>query len=175
MPNTLTTWNGGEHAGKNRARSAWRRCTAAGGKLVGVETGSGTLAGLLAMLSGTDGVVFVRAAVRTGSHAVWHVDAVVAPPADPPGWQPQVWKYDEVTFIAAQASSRALAAALDPGDAQVLPLGGYDLTFPVVQEQVPWEHKPIRARYDSIALPWPALIFQPWIQDRPGGELLPLG
>ena len=32
--------------------------------------------------------------------------------------QPQVWEYDEVTFIAAQVSSRALAAALDRDDAQ---------------------------------------------------------
>ena len=176
MPAARTTWNGCEHAGRNRSAGRFAgRCTAPGGKLVGVETGSGTLAGLLAMLSEMDGEVFVRAAVCTGSHAVWHVDAVVAPPADPPGWQPQVWEYDEVTFIAARASSRALAAALDPGDAQVLSLGGYDLTFPVVHEQVPWEHKPSRARYDSVLLPWPAVIFQPWIQDRPGGEQTPLG
>ena len=98
-------------------------------------------------------------------NAVWHIDAVVAPPAEPPGWQPQVWEYDEVTFIAAQASSRALAAALDPDDAQILSLGGYDLTFPVLHEQVPWQHKPSRARYDSVVLPWPTLIFEPWITE----------
>jgi Schlafen, AlbA_2 len=142
---------------------------------MGVESGSGALADLLASLPAIDGEVFIRAAVRTGSHAVWHVDAVVAPSAEPPGWQPQVWEYDEGTFIAARASSRALAAALDPDDAQVLSLGGYDLTFPVLHKQVPWQHKPSRARYDSVALPWPATIFQPWIQDRPGGEQLPQG
>ncbi len=87
---------------------------------MGVESGSGTLVGLLASLSAIDGEVFIRAAVRTGSHAVWHVDAVVAPPGVPPGWQPQVWEYAEVSFMAARASSRALAAALDPDDAQVL-------------------------------------------------------
>ena len=146
-----------------------------GGKLMGVETGSGTLVGLLASLSAIDGEVFIRAAVRTGSQSVWHVDAVVAPPSEPPGWQPQVWEYDEVTFIAGQSSSRALAAALDPGDAQVLSLGGYDLTFPVLHEQVPWQHKPSRARYDSVVLPWPTKIYEPWIQNRPGGEQLPQG
>jgi hypothetical protein len=145
------------------------------GKLMGVETGSGTLAGLLASLSAIDGEVFIRAAVRTGSHAVWHVDAVVAPPAEPPCWQPQVWEYDEVTFIAGRASSRVLAAALDPGDAQILSLGGYDLTFPVLHEQVPWQHKPSRARYDSVVLAWPTRIFEPWIQSRPGEEQLPQG
>lgn len=142
---------------------------------MGVEMGSGTLAGLLASLSAIDGEVFIRAAVRTGSHAVWHVDAVVAPPTEPPGWQPQVWVYDEVAFIAARASSRALAAALDTDDAQILPLGGCDLTFPVLHEQLPWQHKPSRARYDWVVLPWPTWIFQPWIQDRPGGEQLPQG
>ena len=146
-----------------------------GGKLVGVETGSGTLSSLLATLSDIDVQVFVRTAVRTRSNAVWHVDAVVAPPVGPPGWQPQVWEYDEATFIAARASSRALAAALDPDDAQVMPLGGYDLTFPVLHEQLPWQHKPSRARYDSVLLPWPTRIFEPWIQNRPGGEQLPQG
>jgi hypothetical protein len=126
-------------------------------------------------LSAIDGEVCIRAAVRTGSHAVWHVDAIVAPPGEPPGWQPQVWEYAEASFIAARASSRALAAALDPDDAQVLSLGGYDLTFPVLHEQVPWQHMPSRARYDSVVLPWPMWIFQPWIQDRPGGEQLPQG
>src|SRR5450755_4773859 len=142
---------------------------------MGVETGSGTLAGLLARLPAIDGEVFIRAAARTGSRAVWHVDAVVAPPAEPPGWQPQVREYDEVTFIAARASSRALAAALDPDDAQILSLGGYDLTFPVLHEQLPWQHKPSRARYESVVLPGPVRIFQPWIQTRPGGEQLPQG
>jgi Putative DNA-binding domain len=142
---------------------------------MGVEMGSGTLAGLLASLSATGGEVFIRAAVRTGSRAVWHFDAVVAPPAEPPGWQSQVWDYDEVTFIAARASSRALAAVLDPDDAQILSLGDYDLTFPVLHEQLLWQHKPSRARYDSVALPWPTSIFHPWIQNRPGGEQLPQG
>lgn len=128
---------------------------------MGVESGSGTLAGLLAHLPAIDGEVFIRAAIRTGSHAVRHVDAVVAPPAEPPGWQSQAWEYDEGTFIAARASSRALAAALDPDDAPVLALGGYDLTFPVLHEQVPWQRKPSRARYDSMLLPWPTRIFEP--------------
>ena len=127
---------------------------------MGVETGSGTLVGLLASLSAIDGEVFIRAAVRTGSQSVWHVDAVVAPPSEPPGWQPQVWEYNEVTFIAGQSSSRALAAALDPGDAQVLSLGGYDLTFPVLHEQVPWQHKPSRAcRVPELGdWSWPGLL-----------------
>lgn len=117
--------------------------------------------------------MYIRAAVETGRHAVWYVDAVVAPPAEPPGWQPLVWEYDAVTFIAAQVPSRALASALDRDDAQVLSLGGYDLTFPVLSEQLPWQHKPSRARYDSVVLPWPSVISEPWVPDRPGGEQRP--
>jgi len=68
---------------------------------------------------------------------------------------------------AAQASSRALAAALYPGDAQAVPVGGYDLTLPVLPGQRPWQHKPSRARYDSVLLPRPTLIFEPY---RPAGS-----
>ena len=93
---------------------------------------------------------------------MWHVDAVVAPPSEPPGWQPRVWEYDGVTFIAAQASSRALAAALDPDDAQVLPLGGYDLTFPVLPGSSRGSTSRAVPGIDSVVLPWPTLIYEPW-------------
>jgi len=106
---------------------------------------------------------------------MWYVDAIVAPPAEPPGWQPLVWEYDDVTFLAAQASSTALAAALDRDDAQVVTLSGYDLTLPVLSEQLSQQHKPSRARYDSVLLPWPTLISEPWIHERPGGEQRPQG
>lgn len=140
-----------------------------------MESGQGTLGSLQASLVAADAQVYIRAAVETGRYAVWYVDAVVAPPAEPPGWQPLIWEYDAVTFIAAQVPSRALAAALDRDDAQVLPLGGFNPTFPVLCEQLPWQHKPSRARYDSVVLPWPATIFEPWVHDRPGGEQRPQG
>ena len=88
------------------------------------------MSGLRASLSAIGAQAFIRVAVEAGRHAVWYIDAIVAPPSEPPGWQPQVWEYDDVTFIAARARRAALAAALDPGDAQVLPLGGYSLTLP---------------------------------------------
>ena len=133
----------------------------------------GTLTSLRASLSGCDGEVFIRAAalsVEGGRHAVWYVDAIVAPPSEPPRWEPLVWKYDAVTFIASRTSCNALAAALDRDDAQMLPVGGYDLTLPVLSEQLPWQHKPSRARYDSVVLPWPTLIFEPWIENRSEGQ-----
>jgi hypothetical protein len=121
--------------------------------------GQGTLSGLLDMLNKLNARVFIQLAVDTERHAVRYLDAIVAPPVEPSGWKPAVWEYDTVTFAAAQASSRALAAALDPGDAQVLPAMGFSLTLPVLSGQLSWQRKPSRARYDSVVLPWPALIF----------------
>jgi Putative DNA-binding domain len=106
---------------------------------------------------------------------VWYVDAIIAPPAEPVGWRPLVWEYEAATFIAAQASSRALAAALDSDDGQVLPLGRYALTLPVLSDQLSWQHKPSRARYDSVVLPWPTVIYEPWIPSRPQGQQTPQG
>jgi len=82
-----------------------------------VESGQGTPSSLQASLLAADAQVYIRTAVETGRHAVWYIDAVVAPPAQPPGWQPLIWEYDAVTFIAAQVPSRALAAARAAGTA----------------------------------------------------------
>lgn len=125
-----------------------------------MENGSGSLATLLASLGGLDVQAFVRVACQAERGAVWHVDAIVGPPAEPAGWQAEVWKYDQVTFIAGQVPSRALAAALDPDDAQVLQLGRHALTLPVLADHLNWWRTPSRTRYDSVALPWPALIFE---------------
>jgi len=59
-----------------------------------MESGQGSLTGLQAMLSAIDGQVLIRAAVQAGRHAVWYIDAIVAPPAEPAGWQPLVWEYE---------------------------------------------------------------------------------
>ncbi len=70
--------------------------------------------------------------------------------------------------------SRALAAALDNYDAQVLPLGAYNITLPMLSDQLSWQHRPSRARYDSVLLPWPACIcavYRPGNPERPA----PLG
>lgn len=60
----------------------------------------------------------------------------------------------------ADATSRALAAALDPYDGQALPLGCYDLVLPVLDKQLTWQRKPSRARFDSMVLAWPAVIYE---------------
>ncbi len=140
-----------------------------------MESGQSSLSSFLADLACSDGPAFIRAAAETGSHAVWHIDAIVTPPAEPAGWQPLVWQYEPVTFIAGQAPCSALASALDPSDAQTLPLTGYNLTLPVVSEQLSWQHRPSRARYDSVLLPWPARIFEPRVPDRPHGQQQPPG
>jgi hypothetical protein len=96
----------------------------------GVESGQGTLSGLQNVLSASEKKVFVRAALHSDRQAVRYLDMIVGPPAEPPGWEPRIWEYEGVSFIATQASSRVLASALDPYDAQVLPLGGLALTLP---------------------------------------------
>jgi hypothetical protein len=140
-----------------------------------MESGQGSLTDLRASLAALDDQVLMRAAVETARHTVWHIDAIVAPPVEPAEWQPLVWEYEAVTFIAARTPSSALAAALDNGDAQILPLGRYNLTFPCLAEQLPWQHKPGRARYDSVVLPWPTMIFEPWIPNGQQGQHRPPG
>jgi Putative DNA-binding domain len=120
-----------------------------------VESGQSSLGALVALLEAVDAGALVRVAFGTRRHDMRYVDAIVAPPGVPAGWQPKRWEYEDVTFVAASVSSRALAAALSRDDAQVLPLGGYDLTLPVLSEHVQWWHKPSRARWESVLLPWP--------------------
>jgi hypothetical protein len=131
-----------------------------------MESGQGRLGSLRASLSTVNSQAYVRAAVETARQAVWYVDANVGPPSVPDGWQQMVWEYEPVTFIAGQVHSRALAAALDPDDAQVLPLGPSALTLPILSDQLSWEHKPSHARYESVLLPWPTRIFQLHRPDR---------
>lgn len=45
--------------------------------------------------------------------------------------------------------------------------GRYALTVPVLHEQLTWWRKPSRARYDSVALPWPTMIFELNQPNRP--------
>lgn len=122
-----------------------------------VENGQGALSGLQDVLAAFEQSVFVRAALHSGRRAVRYLDVIVGSPAEPPGWEPGIWEYEGVSFIAAPTSSRALASALDPYDAQVLPLGDRCLTLPVLSWQTSWQHRPSRARFDSIALPWPTV------------------
>jgi hypothetical protein len=82
-----------------------------------MEMGQGTLAELLGVLRGVNARALVRAAFQSGPRAVWHIDALVGPPEPPAGWREEFWEYDPVRFAAAEVSSGALAAALDPGDA----------------------------------------------------------
>jgi hypothetical protein len=66
-----------------------------------MESGQGSLDILRSTLGKVDGQAFVRVVFETGSQAVWHVDGIVVPPSAPAGWQPLVWEYEPVTFVAA--------------------------------------------------------------------------
>ena len=137
--------------------------------------GQGTLSDLQDVLSASEQKVFVRAALHSGRRAVRYLDVTVGAPTEPPGWEPEVWKYESASFIAASAPSRALASALDPFDAQVLPLGNLALTLPVPSGQLTWQHKPGRARFDSVVFPWPTVIFELHEPGGPGGQQSPPG
>jgi hypothetical protein len=142
------------------------RLSAVSGMVRSMESGQGSLGSLRACLRTVNSQVYLRAAVETGRQAVRYVDAIVGPPSVPDGWQQMAWEYEPITFIAGSTSSRALAAALDPGDAQVLPLGPFGLTLPVLSEQLSWQRKPGRARFESVILPWPTRISQLHTRDR---------
>jgi hypothetical protein len=141
---------------------------------VGVETGQGTLSGLQDVLSVFEQTVFVRAAL-SDRRVVRYLDVTMGSPSGPPDWRAETWRYEGVTFTAVPTSSRALASALDPYDAQILPLGDLVLTLPVLSGQTSWQHKPSRARFDSVALPWPALICEVHQPGGPGGQQSPHG
>ncbi len=123
-----------------------------------MESGQGSLVELRSTIGAVDAQAFARVAVEVGSQAVWHVDAIVSPPSVPAGWQPLVWRYEHVTFIAAQVSVKSLVAALSTEAPQVLSLAGHDVVLPSLSDQFTWQRKPSRARFDSMVLPWPTYI-----------------
>ncbi|HLQ35999.1 MAG TPA: hypothetical protein VK457_25190, partial [Chloroflexota bacterium] len=106
-----------------------------------MESGQGSLAELRSTIGAADAQAFVRVAVEAGSQAVWHVDAIVSPPSVPAGWQPLVWRYEQVTFIAAQVPVKSLVAALGAEALQVLSVAGHDVVFPSLSDQFTWQRK----------------------------------
>lgn len=102
-----------------------------------IESGQGSLAELRSTIGAVDAQAFVRVAVEAGSQTVWHVDTIVSPPSVPAGWQPLVWRYEHVTFIAAQVPVKSLVAALSAEAPQVLSLAGHDdVVFPVLSQMI---------------------------------------
>jgi len=57
-----------------------------------------------------------------------------------------MWEYDSAIFVETLVRSNWLAAALDPDDAQVLDLGQFAVTFPVLADHVNWWHRSRDAR-----------------------------
>jgi hypothetical protein len=66
---------------------------AASAAIVFMESGQKSLNELRSSMLASDGQVFVRLVVDAGLRTVWYVDVVVGAPADPPGWQSQIWRY----------------------------------------------------------------------------------
>lgn len=130
-----------------------------------MESGQRSLSGLRSSLP-SDGQAFVRLVVDAGLRAVRYVDIAVGAPTEPPGWQPQIWRYSDALFIAAPVPSATLAEALDSTSGGVLALAGHELSFPVLSEQVSWQRKPSRARYESVVSPWPVSIYSLSSPDR---------
>lgn len=120
-----------------------------------MESGHKSLGELRSHLRSTDGQALVRVAADAGLQTVWYVDVVAGPPAEPPGWQEQVWRYADALFIADSVPSATLAAALNSESGGIIALAGYEIPFPALQEQASWQRKPSRARYESVVMPWP--------------------
>jgi hypothetical protein len=66
-----------------------------------VESGQRSLGELRSRLLVSEGQAFVRLAADAKLRTVWYLDAVAGAPAEPPGWQEQVWRYADALFIAA--------------------------------------------------------------------------
>lgn len=140
-----------------------------------MDSGQRTLSDLRSGLASRDGSAFVRMAADARLSAVWYVDVVVGTPVDPPRWQPQVWRYSDAVFIASQVEMAALTAVLDPAGGKTLALDDYVLQFPALSEQVSWQRKPSRARYESIVLPWPISTYSLSSPDRSYNDRHPQG
>lgn len=140
-----------------------------------MESGQRTLSDLRSGLASRGGMAFVRMAADARLRSVWYVDVVVGAPNDPPGWQPQVWRYSEAMFIASQVEIAALTAALDSAGGQTLALDDYVLPFSALSEQVSWQRKPSRARYESIVIPWPVSNYSLSSPDRSYTDRRPQG
>jgi hypothetical protein len=66
----------------------------------------------------------VRLVADAGLRTALYLDVLAGTPAEPPGWQEQVWRYADVLFSAASVPSATLAAALD------WPVSAYGLSSP---------------------------------------------
>lgn len=142
-----------------------------------MESGQGSLVDLRSMLASTDAEVLVKAVADSGTGVVRHIDAIVAPPTVPSGWEPRLWRYKLVTFVAGQTTSESLAAAFEPSGSPALPLMSRTLVVPPLGEQLRWERKPGRARWDSMVLTWPTTTFElsrkePGHSNNPSGYLI---
>jgi Putative DNA-binding domain len=132
-----------------------------------MESGQKSLSELRSRLLAGDGRAFVRLVVCAEPCTVWYLDALAGAPSEPPGWQEQVWRYADASFIAASVPSAMLGAALHSDSGGTLALAGHEILFPTLQEQVSWQRKPSRARHELAMIPWPASAYSLSSPDRP--------
>ena len=120
-----------------------------------MESGQKSLSELRSRLLASDGQAFVRLVVDAGLRTVWYLDAIAGAPAEPPGWQEQVWRYADVLFIATSVPYATLAAALDSESGGTLAPGRTRDPLPclagtgVVAAQA--ESRPARVGRDPVA------------------------
>jgi hypothetical protein len=132
-----------------------------------MESGQKSLSELRSRLLAIDGQAYVRLVVGAEPCTVWYLDALMGAPAEPPGWQEQVWRYVDVSFVAASVPSPTLEAALYSERGGPVALAGHEILFPALQEQVSWQRKPSRARHELAMIPWPASAYSLSSPDRP--------
>jgi hypothetical protein len=132
-----------------------------------MESGQKSLSELRSRLLAIDGQAYVRLVVGAEPCTVWCLDALMGAPSEPPGWQEQVWRYADVSFVAASVPSPTLEAALRSERGGPVALAGHEILFPALQEQVSWQRKPSRARHELAMIPWPASAYSLSSPDRP--------
>lgn len=88
--------------------------------------------------------VWARAAAihRSGEWQASSLDLVTG--CEPPAWRPEVWRYDEVVFVAEQTDGAAASAWLTSGSAD---LAGLQIRLPEVQPTLSRHHLASLQRY----------------------------
>ncbi len=165
------------------------------------ETGSTTLRDLRNQVGAASGDAWVRAVLRAGGDGSWSIEYVEATVgAKPECWNPSVWEYGRLVFVAARCQAGELAA-LGAGDdsvtgnsghdtgadnagnapkasedsnaAPTLRLGRFEAAIPRASDRVRWEHRPSRVQHDPVPMPWPTMDYELSQRDRSESGMTP--
>lgn len=135
-----------------------------------MDSGSMALADFEAEVAATAGDAYVRAILRrTGAgwdlHYAWALVGV-----EPPGWAEQIWRYEQLAFVASLIPASELAGMCGTAGG-VMTLGGLPALTPGAPGRVNWTRRPSFARHDHSQLPWPVTDYRIPVADSDSQQL----